>query len=193
MLCVNPPHFLKTLLGLNSCRIAVACAEPVEPKCFKETHTSPGVLMHGVTSAPSSPEIVCMEQCESRWGREKGESMQDMERAEHKVTQPKEPPLELWHKEQSPLSNARWNNRKNDVLYDREVRLMTTEQLLGWPPLRSASAEHEQFPGASQSQAGEWVWKTCTLLASLSLTHQPVITPYSPSLGRIIHCRSWPS
>lgn len=32
-----------------------------------------------------------------------------------------------------PPGNARWSNRKNDVLPDTKIRLLTTKQFLGWP------------------------------------------------------------
>lgn len=136
MLCVNPPRFPKTWPGLKSCRIAMACTEPAEPKCFIETHTRPRLLMHGVISASSSPEAVCMEQCEGRWGGIKRRAAKTR----------REQSTKSLMAGSSPPSNA--HNRKNDVLSDTEVRLVTGKHLLGWLPSLCICRAWE-FPGAS--------------------------------------------
>lgn len=98
------------------------------------SHISPRVLMHGVTSAPSSPAIVCEEQCKGRWKREKRENTEGTERAEQKATLHSDFSLKLWQKEHCPPCNARCSNRKNNVLLpDIKIRLITTKQFLRWP------------------------------------------------------------
>lgn len=92
--------------------------------------------MHGVISTPSSPEIVCMEQCEGSWGREKGESIQNVERAEHRVT----PQGDLCSSgTKSSLPSALHSGATERMT---EVTLITTQQLLGWLLSLSAPSSH---------------------------------------------------
>lgn len=95
------------------------------------SHISPRVLMHGVTSAPSSPAIVCEEQCKGR-GRN-GRTLKALKE------QSRKPPFTVTFlsncgkKSIVPPGNARCSNRKNDVLLpDIKIRLITTKQFLGW-------------------------------------------------------------
>lgn len=119
---------------------------------------SPRALMHGVTSAPSSPAVACKKQWEGRRRREKRENTEGVERTEQKATHHSDFSLELWHKEHSLPWQCKVEQQKEwcGTWYKNQT---DNNKALGVAFLYFLYLQSTNcFQVLARSQAGEWIW-----------------------------------